>query len=538
MKYDLLIIGSGGAGLTAALEAKANNINAVIVSEGYPTRSQTCMAQGGINAALGNIAEDSVSAHIEDTLKASGGIASKRMVQELCEYAPETVYWLDSIGVPFSRTKENKIAQRRLGGTSGIRACYSQDYTGLKILHTLYDQVLKEEIPLLNERFLLDLSIHENRIHGAVFYNIRNGEIEYISAKSVVLATGGYSAIYHGFTTNTNQSTGDGIAAALRAGAKLSNMEFIQFHPTGLKDSGILISESARGAGGKLLNAKGERFVDELKPRDQVSRAIWQEMQKGEDIYLDIRHLGETFIDENIPQERKLCLTYAGIDPVSELIPIAPVAHYSMGGIAVDASLMSSIEGLFAAGECSNAEVHGANRLGGNSLLEIITFGRKAGKNAALFAHKYPHNSTLPINDKITKAKKIIHSLLDNPNSEDFYTKRNNLGKLFYKNAGIIREAEKLEEALHEIEQIENLLPQMGVFDKGCTYNTNLIERIKFSNTLLLSKCLLNAALARKESRGAHYRKGYPETNPEFEKESITSMKENTIVTEFQKVTL
>ncbi len=533
MAYDILIIGSGGAGLSAALRAKDENANVLVVSEGYPTRSQTCMAQGGINAALGNVGEDSVTSHIKDTLKASGGIASQKMIVQLCSDAPKSVKWLESIGVPFSRTSDQKIAQRRLGGASGKRACYSQDYTGLKILHTLYDQALKSQIAFLHEHFLLDLSVVDNQVNGAIFYNIRNGEIVSISAKSVIMATGGYSAIYHGYTTNTNQSTGDGQAVAFRAGAKLSDMEFMQFHPTGLKGSGILISESARGAGGKLLNSKGEQFVDELKPRDEVSRAMWVQMQKGEELFLDIRHLGEAFIDENIPQERKLCLTYAGIDPVYELISVVPVAHYSMGGIWVDENLKSSIEGLFAVGECANAHVHGSNRLGGNSLLEIISFGRKAGESAFSYAKS---KEPIEVSSDITKKNRaFIDTILASENSVDFYSKRTFLGELFYKNAGIIKEEMLLKEVLKAVQKNHQKLDQMGVVDHGNMYNTNLIERIKFGNMLTLSEVMLHSAIDRKESRGAHYRKGYPDRLEAYEKESIAILKNGKTQITFQK---
>jgi len=517
---DILIIGAGGAGLSAALKAKEEGMRVTVVCEGYPTRSQTCMAQGGINAALGNVSEDSISSHKSDTLKASASLASPHMVKTLCEDAPKSVAWLDSIGVPFSRTDKGKIAQRKLGGASGVRACYSQDYTGLKILHTLFDQALKEEITFVNERFLLNFSVEKNRIHGATFYNIRNGEVEFIEAKSVIVATGGYSALYHGFTTNTNQSTGDGIAAALRAGAKISNMEFIQFHPTALKDSSVLISESARGAGGKLRNTKGERFVDELKPRDVVSRAIWEEIQKGEDVFLDIRHLGEAFIDENIPQERKLCKMYANVDPVTDLIPIAPVAHYSMGGIAVDENHMSGIAGLFAIGECANAKVHGANRLGGNSLLEIISFGRKAGEHASKFANKCGEKESTE-QKQLDLDQKLLNDIKEIESEVDFYEKRAFLGTLFYNHVGILREEASLKKALLELSKVRHNVALMGVFDKGSVYNTNLLELLKFRNILELGEVTVMGALARCESRGAHFRIDFPMTSLDFQKESV-----------------
>ncbi len=518
MLYDILIIGSGGAGLSAALHASKSGAKVVVVSEGYPTRSQTCMAQGGINAALANMDSDSTISHIEDTIASSKRLGSSKMITKLCKGAIESIDWLESIGVPFSRTKDNKIAQRRLGGASHQRACYSQDYTGLKILHTLYDQSLKEGIKFLNERFLLNLSVADNSVKGATFLNIRDSSIEYIEAKSVIMATGGYSAIYYGFTTNTNQSTGDGIASALRAGAKISNMEFMQFHPTGLKNSGILISESARGAGGYLVNQKGERFIDELKPRDEVSRAIYAQIEDGNEVFLDIRHLGEEFINENIPQERRLAITYESVDPVSELIPIAPVAHYSMGGISVDDNLMSSIDGLFAVGESSNARVHGANRLGGNSLLEIIVFGSLCGKNAAKFAKDVEYKANTK---QLQKDQDFIDNIFNMPKEIDFYQKRELLGSLFYKNAGIIREDKRLKLLLEDLKQMQKNLPLMGIVDGGKTYNTNLIEFIKFGNVLEIGEIILLHAIDRQESRGAHYREDFPLLDEKFSHDSI-----------------
>ena len=517
--YDVLIVGAGGAGLSAALEAQKEGVKVAVLCESYPTRAQTSMAQGGINAALGNVDEDSIISHIEDTFKASGGIASKEMVEKLCEDAPKTVKWLESIGMPYSRTKEGKIAQRRLGGASSKRACYAQDFTGLKVLHTLYDQCLKEDIEFLNEKFLLDFVVEDNVVKGLLCLDIRSTDTQFIKAKSIIVATGGYSGLYYGFTTNTNGSTGDGISAALRVGAKLSNMEFIQFHPTGLKKSGILISESARGAGGYLVNQKRERFTDELDSRDKVSRAIYAQIEDGNEVFLDIRHLGEIFIDEHIPQERKLAITYEGVDPVNELIPIAPVAHYSMGGISVDANLMSSISGLFAVGECSNAGVHGANRLGGNSLLEIISFGKLAGKNSVKFSQDC--NYSEPDGEHFESAKRFIEEIYDYENSIDFYENRELLGKLLYEKAGIIRDDKALKEALFILEKMQKDYTLMGLGDRSRVYNTNLVEFIKFGNSLSLSIALLSSAIDRAESRGSHFRADFPDINEDFEKESF-----------------
>lgn len=510
MIYDVLIVGSGGAGLSAALAAKSEGASVMVVSEGFATRSQTCMAQGGINAALAEGTEDSIALHVADTLGSSKGLGSSLMIEKMCAYAPDTLSWLDSIGVPFSRTDEGKIAQRMMGGARAKRACYSQDYTGLKILHTLYDQCLKEQISFLNEYHLLALTST-----GASFLDIKTTQTIMIEAKSIIMATGGYAGIYHGFTTNTNHATGDGIMIAKRAGARLSNMEFVQFHPTGLKKSGILISESARGAGGYLLNDKGERFVDELKSRDEVSRAIWDEMLKGHAVFLDIRHLGEAFIDENIPQERKLSIMYEGVDPVNEMIPISPVAHYSMGGIAVDEDLMSSVRGLFAVGECSNARVHGANRLGGNSLLEIVAFGRLAGENAA----KFSKSETLMIES--VYHERLIEDIYARENRVDFYKNRTLLGELFYQNAGIVRNKEKLDILLESLMEMKASFPFIGIVDSSRLYNTNLIELLKFQNSVELGILLVQSALERKESRGAHYREDFPQLDTAFGKDTV-----------------
>ncbi len=496
----VLIIGAGGAALSAAIAAKQSGADVTVVTKEYPTRSQTCMAQGGINAAIG--ADDSIEAHIEDTLKSAKGLADMKAVELMCSKAPEAIGWLDSIGVPFSRTEDGHIAQRRLGGASHSRACYAQDYTGLKILHTLYDYANKLDIEFVNERFLLDLLVENGRAYGALFLNIKTGEVEAITADSVILATGGYSKLYHSHSTNSKAATGDGIAAAARAGAKLSNMEFVQFHPTALKSSAILISESARGAGGKLLNSKGERFVEELKPRDEVSLAIYKEMQKGEDITLDITHLGEAFIEEKLPQERKLAILYEGVDPVNDPLPIKPAAHYTMGGIAVDLAMQSSIEGLYAVGECSESRVHGANRLGGNSLLEIVVFGKIAGENAVKQLNKEPLDPAKAIKTAETK----LQRLFDAKPQENFYDTRAKLGDLFYTKCGIERNAKELKELLAFITDIKTNKEYFGIIDKNRAYNTNLINYLEFENLLQVAESVAKGALENETSTGAHRR--------------------------------
>lgn len=516
MRSDVLIIGAGGAGLVAAINAHESGAKVRVITKEYPTRSQTSMAQGGINAAFGNAGEDSVEAHIKNTLKSAHGIADEKAVKLLCESAPDAVEWLDTIGVCFSRTKDAKIAQRTLGGASAPRACYAQDYTGLKILHTLYDRCLSLGIEILNERYLLDFITQETDktdvyIGGATVLNIRTGEVESYEAPAVIVATGGYARIYDKHSTNSTASTGDGIAAAMRAGARLSDMEFVQFHPTALKNSSILISESARGAGGHLLNSKGERFTNELAPRDEVARAINEEIQKGEDIFLDIRHLGEEFIDEELPQERKLAKLYENVDPAHELIPIKPVAHYTMGGIEVDENSMTKIKGLYGVGECANHKVHGANRLGGNSLLELVVFGREAGKNAALYAKTF--DKAIDASKQIKKAQDFIVGVKHFTNEIDFYEKRSFIGDIFYNNVGISRDESGLKSVLEDIRQIQREVSLMGLKDKSKIYNTNLVEFIEFGNMLELSEIILVCAISRNESRGAHFRSDIPKEN-------------------------
>ena len=510
---DVLIIGSGGAGLTAALSAKDVGASVLVVGKAYPTNAQTSMAQGGMNAALGNVGDDSVEAHIADTIKSARGLCDEERVKQMCTSAPDAIAWLESIGVPFSRLDNGGIgtktvAQRQMGGASAKRACYAQDYTGLKILHTLYDTCLKHGIDFLDEHYLMSLIVEEGTVKGATFLDIRTGEIKQINAKSVIITTGGYGGIYHNHTTNMTGATGDGIAAVLRAGGAVSDMEFIQFHPTALKGSSILISESARGEGGYLVNTKGERFIDELKPRDVVARAIFEQFSQGQEVFLDVRHLGEEKLMALLPQEVALCKLHENVDPVHELIPIKPVAHYSMGGIDVNTIFeVDGIKGCFAVGECSNAKVHGANRLGGNSLLEITAFGKMAGQ----YAHTYASTFTAKEADdtQLLQDKTYIQNLYTQDTRLNFYGQRETLGQLLYEKVGIVRNNMHLHDALEVVIAMQENLPHMGIEDKSPSNNTNLIDFLEFSNTLLLSSTIVSAAITRDESRGAHYKEEF-----------------------------
>ncbi len=492
--FDILIIGSGGAGLTSALSAYDESLKIAVVSKSYPNNSQTSMAQGGINAAISS--EDSINSHIEDTLKSSKGLANKEIVEYVCNKAPKVIKWLDSIGVAFSRN-DKAIAQRRLGGATHKRACYAEDYTGLKILHTLIDKAINSNIEFLNDKFLLDLIIKENRVVGVKLLNIKNSQVEIIKAKCVILATGGYSKIYGKNSTNAEGMVGDGIAVAIKRGVRVCDMEFIQFHPTALKKSSILISESARGEGGILINSDGERFIDELATRDEVARAIYLQYKNNKEVFLDLRKLDKEFLKQHLPQEIKLAKIYEGVDAFNEPIPIKPSAHYSIGGIEVDINCKTNIDGLFAVGECANAKMHGANRLGGNSLLEIITFGLRVGESAKEY-----------IKDKdfseIDDLSNDIDELFNKKAIKSFYKEKEKISELLYEKVGLFRDENGLNEALNYVESIN--IDEFGIEDKSKVFNTELIEFLEFKNMLEISKVVIKSALNRKVSIGVHFR--------------------------------
>ena len=519
---DILILGSGGAGLCAALEAKRKGKSVLVVSKTYPTQSQTSQAQGGINAVLEQRENgDSTQNHIEDTLRSAHGLGDEKTISYMCEKSEDTISWLDRLGVPFSRDEKTLIASRSLGGASHPRACYSSDYTGLKILHTLYDSSLKEGIEFLNEHMLLSFIIEDKMVKGITCLDLVTSEVKQILASNVIVASGGYGSLYHGFTTNSSATTGDSIAAALEQKIEVSNMEYIQFHPTALKKSFVLMSESARGEGGYLVTKDEKRFVDELLPRDVVARAIMEKLQDGEEVYLDLRHLGLEKIKKAMPQEYDLALEFAKKRLDSDLVPIMPAAHYTMGGIDTDIQGRTSIENLYAIGECSSNGVHGANRLGGNSLLEIVTFGRAIGEYVAS-----KNNKTELIEKEYEEYKKDrqkIEQLFELPNEVDFYTVRKLLGVEFYKNVGLFRSKEKLESTLKKVLEWKEKLPLMGVSDKSKTYNTNLKEFIEFSNLLTIAQAVILSALKREESRGAHYRSDFPQEDPRYAEKSLIS---------------
>lgn len=528
---DVLIIGNGGAGLTAALEAKKTVDNVVVLSKTFATASQTCQAQGGINGVIDE-QKDSIENHITDTIKSAHGIGEIEAISYLCKNSKKIIQWLDDIGVPFSRDKNNNIAQRKLGGAKHSRACYSSDYTGLKILHTLYDNCLKEDIKFINEYMLLNFIVQNNTVKGITCIDINHSEVKQILAKTVIVASGGYAGIYGGFNTNSTANTGDVIASALRAGCKLSNMEYIQFHPTALKENCVLISESARGEGGYLVTKDGNRFVDELKPRDEVARAIYKKIQEGEEVFLDLRHLGHQKIIETMPQEYTLALEFTGLKLDIDLIPIIPAAHYTMGGIKTNLKGQTNIKNLYAVGECSSNGVHGANRLGGNSLLEIITFGKLVASHASQTANSIEiHNKNIKY-DIVNMDKKYIQAIFDLPNEINFYKKKDLMGKIFYNDVGLFRTNQKLKKVEEQLKLWEAEFEFMGIEDKSKIYNTNLKEFIEFKNMCEIAKTIVVSAINRKESRGAHYRLDFENESLDFAKETIVFYNKNNIQVE------
>ncbi|QOG12227.1 L-aspartate oxidase [Arcobacter sp. FWKO B] len=529
-KYDVLIIGSGVAGLSAAIEVKSNGANVLVVTKNVPTACGSAQAQGGINFAISN--DDSIQAHIEDTLKSSCGLGSIKHITKLCENSKKSLEWLNDIGVVFSKNDDTTFSQRRLGGSSHKRACYASDYTGLKIVQTLYDKALNIGVEFLSDGLLLNLIVEDDICYGATVLDIKTTLVKEIYSKSTILATGGYSAIYEGFTTNSYAVSGDGIAAAYRAGCKLSNMEFVQFHPTALKEKNILISESARAEGGYLLDAKEKRFVDELEKRDVVARAVFEKLKDG-DVYIDLRHLGSSKINELLPQEVAIARNFANLDITKELVPINPAAHYSMGGIKVNENTQTNINNLFACGECADTQIHGANRLGGNSLLEAVVFGRVAGFESAINACK--NNAYIKENSKqYQNDSAFINGVFNFSNQIDFYEKRSFMGKIFYKNIGLFRTDLNMKAVLSQIRQWQKEFNFMGISDKSTTYNTNLVDFIEFGNMLEISEIIAVSAISRCESRGSHFRIDYPQINPSFEKISVAYKIDGILAVDFE----
>ncbi len=533
--HDVIIVGSGLAGLRAALEV-VGDLDVAVMTKVYPSRSHSGAAQGGVAAALANADGDSIEAHIYDTVKGADYLGDQDAIEIMCNDAPRTIIEMEHYGCPFSRTDENKIAQRAFGGHSFLRACYSADRTGHALLHTLFEQSMKRggDLQVYSEWYVVKLIIEDGICRGVVAMDIKSGKLEVFHAKTVLFGTGGYGRAFQ-ITSNAFANTGDGIVAAYRAGVPLQDMEFVQFHPTGLYQHGILLSEAARGEGGYLLNGEGDRFMStyapgkmELGPRDIVSRSEQTEINEGRGagpnkdyVLLDLRHLGKEKIMERLPQIYHLAKDFIGVDAIENPVPIQPTAHYSMGGIPTsnDCEVYidengNNVKGFFAAGECACVSVHGSNRLGTNSLLEALVFGRRAGKKM-LEATRETDWSPVNAKAELSAAKREIDELAHTQGTENLNDIRNELKVTMTNQVGVYRSGEDMEAANEKIKELQDRFTKVKVEDRGGNFNTNLIETIEMSHMLEYSELIVAGGMARKESRGAHARVDHPNRDDE-----------------------
>ena len=529
-EHDVVIVGSGLAGLGAALEL-SGKVDVAIVSKVYPSRSHSGAAQGGVAAALANENEDdSPALHMYDTVKGSDFLGDQDAIEIMTNDAPDAIREMERLGCVFSRDDKGQIAQRAFGGHQKKRSCYAADRTGHALLHVLFEQSMKHKksLTMYNEYYLLSLIYKDGSARGVVIMNIKTGDIETIHAKTVIFGTGGYGRAYK-ITSNAFACTGDGIVAAYREGIPLEDMEFVQFHPTGLYGQGILVSEAARGEGGYLVNGKGERFMDkyapskmELAPRDIVSRSEQTEINEGRGIdgkdfiHIDMRHLGKDKILERLPQVRQLGIDFLGIDMITDPIPIQPTAHYSMGGIPTNVDCQVVVDdvgtparGFFAAGECACVSVHGANRLGTNSLLEAVVFGRRAGRAAYKYTVDAKHES-FSEKEELDKVNKRLDAILSSASTESANDIRNELKENMTENCGVYRSAEKLDIAMKKVKELQGRFKKVRLSDKGKAFNTELQEALELDNMLTFSEVIVEGAAQRTESRGGHSRTDHP----------------------------
>ena len=521
--HDIIIIGGGLAGLRAALEAHNRGADVAVISKVHPIRSHSVAAQGGINASLGH--DDSWEAHALDTVKGSDYLADQDAVEVMCRDAPGRVLEMEHWGTLFSRTQDGHIAQRPFGGAGFPRTCYAGDRTGHNLLHTLHEQVLRAGIRIYREWLVTRLVVDEGRCTGLIAMHTPDSKLEAFQAKATVLATGGYGRIYQR-STNAIINRGYGISLAYHAGVPLQDMEFVQFHPTTLLGSNILMTEGARGEGGYLYNKLNERFMSkyahdmmELAPRDIVARSIQTEIDEGRGfdggyVHLDITHLGEKKIEERLGGIRQISIDFAGIDPVKEPIPVQPGQHYSMGGVPCDSNGATPMDGLYAAGECACVSVHGANRLGGNSLLETIVFGKRAGEHATGFVSGMTMPGEDAHLDALDSEKEAISRLMGD-GGENFGIVRDELRSVMQHDVGVFRNQAGLKRAVETIRELRERGRNVRVKSGATSFNFELLNAIELKGMLELGQVIAEGALAREESRGAHYRTDFLERDDE-----------------------
>jgi succinate dehydrogenase / fumarate reductase, flavoprotein subunit len=533
--YDAVIVGAGGAGLRAAIEA-SGRVKTAVISKLYPTRSHTGAAQGGVCAALGNVEEDYPEWHAFDTVKGGDYLVDQPAAEILTNEAVDAIYELERWGLPFNRTPEGRIDQRRFGGHTANhgeravkRACYAADRTGHMILQTLYQQCVKRDVRFFNEFYCLDLlRTDDGQTAGVVAYELATGELHVFRAKSVLFATGGYGRMFR-VSSNAHALTGDGLSVAFRRGIPLEDMEFFQFHPTGLYRLGVLLSEGARGEGAVIRNRDGERFMEryaptikDLAPRDVVSRSIYQEIKegrglgpRGDYVLLDLTHLDPRILEEKLPDITEFARVYLQVEPTREPVPIQPTAHYAMGGIPTDVharvvtgSEETPVPGLYAAGECACVSVHGANRLGTNSLLDIVVFGRRGGVDMA----RHCEETELPALPEAvtTHTRDLLDGILTRRTGDNVADIRAELQDSMFDLAFVVRTEESLAKMGEIVGSLRERYDRIAITDKGTVYNTDLMEAVEVGFLLDCAATLVAAAAARDESRGAHYREDHP----------------------------
>lgn len=522
IQHDIVIVGAGLAGLRAAFEGITAGLSTAVITKVHPLRSHSCAAQGGVNAAINP--EDDWREHAYDTVKGADFIGDQDSIDLMCKEAPEAVLDLDAMGAPFSREDDGTIAQRAFGGQNFPRTAYAADRTGHAMLHTLWEQAIKNGVHVYDEYYLTKITTDGNKASGCVAMDIRTGELHQFNSKAILIATGGYGRL---FASNTNAMicTGDGIAHAMRAGAPAADLEFVQFHPTGLKSSGILISEGVRGEGAYLIGKDGKRFMSkyapnklELASRDVVSRAEMTEILNGNGvdgaIFLDVRHLGRDLILERLPQIRQLAIDFEGVDPIDEPIPVKPTCHYTMGGIRTNKFGQSiRLKGLFAAGEAACVSVHGANRLGANSLLETIVFGKITGKEMVKYVEKMGDKRPSSTADDLAEIQQKIATIKARPVVGNMRQEviRKYLTETFNADCSVFRDEERLSRSLAAVEQAKTDFQKLYIDDKSDEFNTDLVTALELESLILLAEGTVKSALERKESRGAHSREEYPQ---------------------------